>query len=86
LILNGTHLDVIQMNNSDNNTSGSMERRDMDMSNNASQQKQQQQNSIVITATNIVPEFPLVLPIAAAAIATAIMIARKIKTIQCSLF
>jgi hypothetical protein len=87
LILNGTHLDVIQMNNSgDNNTSGSMERRDMDMSNNASQQKQQQQNSIVITATNAVPEFLLVLPIAAAAIATAIMIARKIKTIQCSLF
>jgi type III secretory pathway component EscV len=63
-----------------------MEGHDMDMGNNASEQMQQQQNSIVITATNAVPEFPLVLPIAAAAIVTAIMFARKIKTIQCSLF
>jgi hypothetical protein len=34
----------------------------------------------------VVPEFPLVLPIAAAAIATAIMFARKIKAIECSPF
>jgi len=58
LILNGTHLDVIEMNNSDNNTSGSMEGNDMDMGNNASQQmQQQQQNSIVITATKLYQNF-----------------------------
>lgn len=71
LILNGTHLDVMQMNDTSESMDG------MDRGNNNSSQ---QQNSIVITATNVVPEFPLALPVAATAIAAAIMLAGKVKS------
>jgi hypothetical protein len=66
LILNGTHLDVIQMNQS----GGSMEGMEMEDS---------QQNTIVITATSVVPEFPFALPVAGAAIAAALVVARKVR-------
>ena len=67
LILNGTHLDVMQMNES-----GGMEGMEME--------EPQQQNAIVITATSVVPEFPFALPVAGAAIAAALIVARKIRT------
>jgi hypothetical protein len=67
LILNGTHLDMMQMNES-----GSMEGMEME--------EAQQQNTIVITATSVVPEFPFALPVAGAAIAAALAVARKIRT------
>lgn len=63
IALNGTHLDVMEMNGS------GMEGMEMG----------DQQNSIVITATNVIPEFPLALPVAAIAIATALIFARKIR-------
>ncbi len=64
LALNGTHLDIMQ-------TSDGME--GMDMSDST------QQNAIVITATSVVPEFPVALPVAAIALASAIVIAGKVK-------
>lgn len=67
LILNGTHLDLMQMNQSGDSMGG------MDMG------ESQQQNAIVITATSVVPEFPLTLPLAAVAIASAIVLASKFK-------
>jgi len=67
LVLNGTHLDVL-MNDSADGMEG------MDVNGPA-----QQQNAIVITATSAVPEFPLALPLAAAGLGLAIVIAREAK-------
>jgi hypothetical protein len=61
LILNGTHLDVMQMNQS-----GNMEGMEMEES---------QRNTIVITAISVVPEFPSALPVTGAAIAAALAVA-----------
>lgn len=64
LMLNGTHLDVMQMDSKQGHQMGDME---------------EQQNAIVITATTVVPEFPLSLAIAGTAIAAAVVTARKVK-------
>lgn len=63
LFLNGTHLDVMQMNQS-----GSMEGMEIEESD--------QQNAIIITtATSVIPEFPLAIPVAGAAIVAALIVA-----------
>ena len=61
LFLNGTHLDVMQMNQS------GMEGMQMDG----------QQNAIVITATNVVPEFRIAMAVAAGAAMGAVIVARR---------
>lgn len=68
LLLNGTHLDVMQTNDSMESMDG------MDMS-----ESSDPQNAIVITAASVVPEFPMALPVAAVALASAIVIVRKVK-------
>jgi hypothetical protein len=62
LFLNETHLDVMQMNQS-----GSMEGMEMEESD--------QQNAIVITATSVIPEFPLAIPVEGTAIVAALIVA-----------
>jgi hypothetical protein len=62
LFLNETHLDVMQMNQS-----GSMEGMEMEESD--------QQNAIVITATSVIPEFPLAIPVEETAIVAALIVA-----------
>jgi hypothetical protein len=63
LFLNGTRLDVMQMNQSGRSMEG-MEMEESD-----------QQNAIVITATSVIPEFPLAIPVAGAAIVAALIVA-----------
>jgi hypothetical protein len=63
LFLNGTRLDVMQMNQSGRSMEG-MEMEESD-----------QQNAIVITATSVIPEFPLAIPVEGTAIVAALIVA-----------
>jgi hypothetical protein len=77
LFLNGSHLDLIEMNQTTGSAQG-MEGMEMDEAS-PQQEQQQQGNAVIITGASVLPELPLALPVAGVGIATAIAIARKIK-------
>ncbi|HJU33991.1 MAG TPA: hypothetical protein VJ695_02605 [Nitrososphaera sp.] len=65
LLLNGSHLDMMEMENQTSEGVGSMQ--EMDMGQTATQVEDTQQNAIVITAATVVPEFPPSLSLVATA-------------------